>query len=168
MRARPDAPRYLLLGGTDPHSQDRGDAVRGRFAGEEEARQAFVALRLSTDYRDGWGELVGFDHGGQPTAMCWFGPLPARLRAMRDRHPSTASHQGDHGTGLEADPGGARPRRRLTMAGVLAGLAALAVAAGGAIGDGATPGAPPTAPAPQVVPLVVPPGPDVPGFGMES
>jgi hypothetical protein len=74
------ARHFLLFAG--PHHRPAGglgDLV-GTFADEHEARQAFQRLRLSTDYRNGWAEVVEVDSAGRTRALCWFGREPTLSR----------------------------------------------------------------------------------------
>jgi hypothetical protein len=68
--------RYQLRSG---HGAPGGQLAQvSTFDSEDEARQAFLAIRLSPGYQHGWAELVdaGATRGGRPAQLCWFAPRP--------------------------------------------------------------------------------------------
>jgi len=103
---------YLLRAGTDVRF-GVCEEILGRFVEEEDARQAFLAVRLSPAYRDGWAELLGVSDGRTPRPLCWFGARSSLIELRQERQA-----QG----GAEANPtqknefGAAiRPRARVRV-----------------------------------------------------
>lgn len=170
-----DFPRvgYVLLAGTDPRRADLSEEVLGRFPTEEEARQAFLAVRLSPDYVDGWAELVGVDGCGAPAPLCWFGHRPPRVAARPIAHEVQSTRQSHdvhvtpHGGAMKTQekprPTGPVPelerplrsRRSRAVATVVTALAAATLAIAAVVSDAGddTPSEPPVAPAGHVVPF---------------
>jgi hypothetical protein len=163
---------YVLFAGTDPRRTDLSHQVLGRFATEEDARQAFLAVRLSPTYQDGWAELVGVDSHGRRAPLCWFGHRspPARARWTHREAPRTSPTRDVHvapkggamktqerpGTTVPA-PQLERPRprwRARTVAAVVTAVAAATLAIAAITNDGPAdaPSEPPVAPVGQVVP----------------
>ena len=67
--------RFLLLAGVPAHPSGRGP-VRLRmasFATETQARAAFRQLRLRTEMRVYWAEVVSLDPDDNVKRLCWFG-----------------------------------------------------------------------------------------------
>jgi hypothetical protein len=62
-----------------PESRGAGgrDALVATFASEQEARDVFRAVRLSSHYRDGWAELIALNGSKEPRRICWFGDDPS-------------------------------------------------------------------------------------------
>lgn len=156
------AGRYLLLAATRPEHEPGRHGVRAAFAKEAEAREAFVALRLSPAYRHGWAEVLGVGDSGQAKRLCWFGDRSSD--GVRD---------------AESAPEGSRPARRLRR--LLASLAVLAVLTGAGAGCRSTDAAeehpvaitvpvpvPVPVPDAQVVPYVPPSVEELPGAGMDG
>ena len=82
---------YIVRASTDPRL-GLSEEVMGRFASEGEARKAFLALRLSPAYRDGWAELVAVGDGRTPMPLCWFGdrsPSGTPARPFHRKSPHT-------------------------------------------------------------------------------
>ncbi len=77
---------YLVFAGL--HSEPRrgtGDLL-AVSASQEEAMQAFRAVRLRVADRDGWAELTEVTDGGTARRLSWFGvdrwPRPNQLAAL--------------------------------------------------------------------------------------
>lgn len=68
--------QYLLFGGTGGGAGGLRDLV-GAFSAEAAAKDAFRNLRLSSDFRHGWAELVVLQPEGQLKPVCWFGRAPS-------------------------------------------------------------------------------------------
>lgn len=181
--ARADVAGYIVRAGAD-HRLGSSDEVLGRFATEGEARQAFLALRLSPAYRHGWAEVVAVGGGQPPMPLCWFGdhapsgtpasplyrgrPLTTQSRAVQ------IDHQGATMQTKEQVPVAApaadldRPLRgrRSLVAALVAVLAAATLAIAAASGNGSDE-SPTDRPVPtwEVVPA---PPTDVPYYGSSA
>ena len=71
--ASPQAPRFLLFARPEPEGTGGPGALVGTFANEQDARDVFRELRLSSVYRDGWAELIRQHGQAEPSRLCWFG-----------------------------------------------------------------------------------------------
>ena len=162
---------YIVRAATDPRV-GLSEEVLGRFASESEARRAFLALRLSPAYRQGWAELVAVGGGRTPMPLCWFddrSPSGTAARPCHRKVPLTTrsrvaqvDNQGGAMPTKERErnavpntdlDGPRRGRRSRAVAALAAALAAatLAIGAAASNGGGDTPNDRPV-PTWQVVP----------------
>lgn len=68
--------QYLLFGGAGERPAGGARDIVQTFTREDEARAAFLELRLTVRDRDGWGELVSLDVRGRVKRLCWFEHRP--------------------------------------------------------------------------------------------
>ena len=85
---------YLVFAGFHSDArQGTGDLV-AVSASQEEARQAFRAVRLRLPDRDGWAELTAVTDGGNARRLSWFGvdrrPRPNPLAVLLREPGETA------------------------------------------------------------------------------
>lgn len=79
---------YVVFAGWHTDSRRGTGDIVAVSASQEEARQAFRAVRMRVADRDGWGELTEVGGGGKVRRLGWFGvdrwpranPLAALLR----------------------------------------------------------------------------------------
>lgn len=72
--------RFLLFAGGGIGGGGLRDLV-GVFSNQDEARAAFVQVRLEHDGPGAWAELVSVDGRGKVAPLCWFGRPPPRAGA---------------------------------------------------------------------------------------
>ena len=83
---------YLVFAGFHSDARQGTGDLLAISASQEEARQAFRALRLRLADRDGWAELTAVTDGGNARRLSWFGvdrwprpnPLAVLLREPGD------------------------------------------------------------------------------------
>lgn len=64
--------QYLLFGGSGERPAGGVRDIVQTFTSEDEARAAFLDLRLTVRDRQGWGELISLDVRGRVRRLCWF------------------------------------------------------------------------------------------------
>jgi hypothetical protein len=143
---------YVVRAGTIPRVG--AEEVLGPFATEGEAREAFLALRLSPAYRQGWAELVAVGEGRAPMPLCWFDdrspsgtpanpfhpkrPLKTQSRAVLVDNPggTMQTKELERSAAVAPDPDRQRRiRRTRAVAALVAVLAATGLAIGAAAGN---------------------------------
>ena len=92
---------YLLVAGAD---RPGAGHVVSLFAGEQDARNAFVAIRRSNPGAEAWAEVTQLSAGGETRRLCWFGT------------PATSSYPK---IGLDGDGAERTKRQGRTLAWVL-------------------------------------------------
>ena len=148
-----DVTTYIVRAGTLSRPGLSAE-VLGPFATEGEARQAFLALRLSPAYRRGWAELVAVGDGRTPRPLCWFddrspsgtsaSPFHRKSPVTTQTRPVRVDNQGGVMQTKEDErianpaPDFDRPRRgrrAQAVAALVAVLAAATLAIGAATGN---------------------------------
>lgn len=77
----PEPAAFRLYASPDARGGGKRAALIATFSSEQEAREVFRAVRLSSQYRDGWAELVALTGFTEPRRICWFGDDPPPTRS---------------------------------------------------------------------------------------
>lgn len=85
---------YVVFAGWHTDSRRGTGDIVAVSASQDEARQAFRAVRMRVADRDGWGELTEVTDGGKARRLSWFGvdrwPGANPLAALLQEQGATA------------------------------------------------------------------------------